>query len=71
MTNLNIHIRRLLLPIAPECSSIVTLILKQIYFYVFKKIYYLAASGLSCGIQCLHCIMRDLLLWLKDSLFVV
>ena len=36
-------------------------------FFKRKKIIYLAASGLSCGIQGLCCSMQDLLLQLAGS----
>ena len=38
-------------------------------FYFFNI--YLAASGLSCGLKHLHCLIRDLLLQHTDSLVVV
>ena len=41
---------------------------------IFKKLFYfiyLAASGLSCGTQDLHCIIPAVLLWYTESLVVV
>ena len=41
---------------------------KTVFLKIF--IFYLTPSGLSCGLQDLHCVMWDLLLWLVDSLIV-
>ena len=43
----------------------------DLWLILFLKNMYLAASGLSCSIQDLPCVMQDLSLWCTDSLIAI